>query len=314
MTRKLLTSVMVAVLGGCGVAVGDEGSVASARADFEVVASPTTLTFDAAWNETAAGTIYEGGKVVVDYDAARLPNCRASHNGNPGWQIHAYLRFQPSGAIVEKGLFDYQQTETGPDYHTWVKTLPEFEVPAGTTSIEAWFKNGSGFDHPCTEWDSNYGYNYSFSVQPKPVDALGFMNFQSDWRSTMDGTIARGGKLLVTYAPQRMKTIVDAAKSNGYFASKYHCYGYGCCSFEYATAMHIRFNSWEGYATYPVGDKAIEVAIPSNAGTIELYFDTDVYTTTWFCGGGPEGQKYPQSRPDRFYDSNYGNNFVYTIP
>ena len=61
-------------------ALGDEGSLASARADFEVVASPTTLTFDAAWNETASSAIYEGGKVVVDYDAARLPNCRASHN------------------------------------------------------------------------------------------------------------------------------------------------------------------------------------------------------------------------------------------
>jgi len=322
MTRKLLVCMVAVAMTGCGVGALEDGPVdeaSASRADFEVAAAPvTTLTFDQAWNETASGPIVAGGKVAVDFDATRLPNCRAYHNGNPGWQIFAYLRFQPSGQTVEQGLFTYKYGPTGPDYYSWIKTIPQVDVPEGTTGIEAWFKNGSGFDRPCTEWDSNYGHNYSFAVQPAPVNALGTMVFQSDWKNLLGGKIARGGKLQITYAPERMKSIVSNAKASngtgmGYFAAKYHCYGYGCCSFENNNSVHVRFNSNEAYATYPIGDTYVEVDVPANASTIEIYFDSDVYTTTWYCGGA-EGQKYKQPNPDRFYDSNYGYNFVYTLP
>jgi len=253
--------------------------------------------------------------VDVDYDLERLPTCRASHNGFPGWQITAVMMFLPSGTIVGKEIMQHAATTSGmPDYHSWVRTIPRFEIPEGTTEIQVWFYNRSGFDRPCEAWDSNYGANYRFPVSDPHAGAT--ILFQSNWQNLIDGTIQRGGKLLVTYAPERMKKIIDQATINGvpYFAAKYHCYGYGCCGFEYSTKLHVRFYDHGEFTSYPIGDLAVELTIPHDAQQIEIYFDCDVYTTTWWCGGGPEGPKYRQPQPDRFYDSNYGANFVYTIP
>jgi hypothetical protein len=310
---RSLACLLVLALAACDAAPGDDP--AGSRSDFEAASTlvPTALKLGADWSETASGPIVAGGTVSVDYDVARLPNCRASHNGNPGWQITASMLFLPGNTIVEKGIMTYEQTPTGPNYYTWIHTVPEFEVPVGTSEIQVWFMNGSGFDHPCTEWDSDYGTNYRFQV----IDAtsVGSMLFQSDWRSIQGGTVKRGGKLLVTYAPERMKTIVSQAQLSGmgYFAVKYHCYGYGCCSWEYDDKLHVRFSDGGDFASYPIGDLAVELTIPADASRVEIYFDTDVYTTTWYCGGA-EGQKYRQPDPDRFYDSNYGDNFVYSIP
>ncbi|MGC4118703.1 MAG: DUF6209 family protein [Myxococcales bacterium] len=306
MKRLILVGLL---LSGCGVGAVETGEVQASTSDFLTgTATPATLTFDSAWNETAAAPIVAGGQIAIDYDAARLPNCRASHNGNPGWQVIANVMAMPSGQIVSKGIFDYAQTETGPDYHSWLHTIPVFDVPAGTSELQIWFENSSGFDHPCTEWDSDFGRNYRFSVVAAP--SLGIMTFQSNWTNLVTGTVARGGTLLVTYAPERLKSIVDGASSNGYFA-KYHCYGYGCCSHENFNQLHVRFYDHGDFASYTIGDPAVQLSIPADATRVELYFDTEVTTLVWFC-------QTPESKsgagPDRFYDSNYGNNFVFAIP
>jgi hypothetical protein len=315
---RLLTTVTVALglgafVAACaGIPDDDPGAGRSDFTQAETV-PPTTLSFAADWSETASGPLVAGGRLALDYDAARLPRCRASHNGNPGWQITASVRFLPADTVVERGIMDYAQTATGPDYYSWVHTVPEVEIPAGTTAVEVWFMNGSGFDNPCTDWDSDFGRNYRFAVANP--ETVGTMGFTADWRNVLGGTVARGGTLLVSYAPARMEAIVADAKLNGvpYFASKYHCYGYGCCSFEYERALHVRFHEGDSFATYPMGDLPVALAVPADASRVEVYFDADVYTTTWYCGGA-EGPKYRQPGPDRFYDSNFGANFVYTIP
>jgi len=270
--------------------------------------SVTTLTFSSDWNETASASIVAGGTIAIDYDENRLPNCRASHNGNPGWQITAFVMAQPSGQISEQGIFTYEMTESGPDYHTWIKTIPEFDVPEGTTSVQIWFRNDSAFDHPCTEWDSNYGANYGFGVVQ--ANMVGSMNFKADWTNELGGNVVRGGKLQVTYATERMVTITEVHNDN-YLASAYHCYGYGCCTHQYDTVMHVRFQDSGSFQNYPINDGMVEVDIPVGASRVEIYFDSHVTTLVTFCGSG-NPPSYAGS--DYFYDSNFGNNFVLTIP
>ncbi|HEY3351819.1 MAG TPA: DUF6209 family protein [Polyangia bacterium] len=311
--HRLLPCLIALVLAACdGTAV--DPAATGARSDFETAtdAPVATLRFDAAWTETVTGAVVAGGTVAVDYDAARLPNCRASHNGNPGWQITATLRFLPGATVAEQGIFEHALGPNGPDYYSWVHTIPQFDVPAGTTEIQLWFKNTSGFDRPCEEWDSDYGANYRFPVAGAST-TVGTMAFQSDWRNVQGGTVARGGTLLVTYAPARLQSIVDGAISQGYFASKYHCYGYGCCSYALDDTLYVRFQADGAFASFPVGAAAVALTVPADATRVELYFETAVTTTTWYCGGG-EGQHYPQGTQDHFFDSNYGHNFVYTMP
>ncbi|MCB9655677.1 MAG: hypothetical protein H6729_16255 [Deltaproteobacteria bacterium] len=304
----------------CGVGGGgeetNEGAVtgaflSSAASDV----TTATITFARDWSEKVGGRLIAGKKFGVDYDEARLPRCRASHNGNPGWQITAFARYYPSATTEERPLFDYEMTDTGPDYHTWIKGTPEFEVPAGTEKVVLWFYNRSAFDHPCEDWDSDYGRNYTFQVAAEVAQAT--MDFQSDWRNVLDGTVARGGILTIRYAPERLRTIARSAKIGGvpYFAAKYHCYGYGCCAFEYEDVAHVRFRGDDEFSSVRLeeGNDGVSLDVPADAHQVELYFDTSVTTTTWYCGGS-EGEHYVQPTRDVFYDSNFGRNFRYTIP
>ncbi|MBK8012715.1 MAG: hypothetical protein IPK13_15290 [Deltaproteobacteria bacterium] len=300
---------------GCGADTkGDDMSGAFLSAALSG-ATTATITFASDWSETVSGRLIAGQKLRVAYDEARLPRCRAWHNGNPGWQITAFARYYPSAITDERPLFDYGMTSTGPDYHTWIKGMPEFELPPGTEKVVLWFYNRSAFDRPCEDWDSDYGRNYTFSVAYDV--ALATMDFQSDWRNVLDGNVARGGILTVKYAPERLRTIARSATIGGvpYFAAKYHCYGYGCCSFEYEDTAHVRFHRGGAFLSLALGDgdAGVPVDVPADAEQVELYFDTSVTTTTWYCGGA-EGEHYVQPTRDVFYDSNFGRNFRYTIP
>jgi hypothetical protein len=314
MKTNRLAGVVVAalVLAACGRVDGPLAGELETKVLAEESASEARLSFDADWNETKAGTIAAGKRIAVDYDERRLPNCRASHNGNPGWQIYAAMQFMPSGTIVEKGIFDHRQSSTGPDYHSWIHTIPVFTVPAGTTSMQMWFRNTSGFDHPCQEYDSNLNANYRLNVDELSPSAT--VVFDSTWNVVQQGAIVRGGVLNIEYAASRMQSIVDNATSNGipYFASKYHCYGYGCCDHTLANSLNIRFSSQAAFTRLQVAQPVTAVVIPADAERVEIYFDTDVTTQTWYCGN--DDQKHTQPTTDRFYDSNYGKNFVLFVP
>jgi hypothetical protein len=143
--------------------------------------------------------------------------------------------------------------------------------------------------------------------------AVGELLFQSDWRNVLSGAVVRGGVMRVRYAPERMQSIVRGATVSGipYFAARYHCYGYGCCSYAYDTRAHVRFRPDQPFSDEPIGDRALEYAVPPDATRVEIFFHTDVTTSTWYCGD--ESRKATQG-PDRFYDSNYGANYQLSLP
>jgi hypothetical protein len=313
MGRRMLALATCLTIVGCGPDGQDlaevPGSPLEGKADNAQSATVPTLKFDAAWQESASGPLLAGGKVAIDYDEARLPNCRASHNGNPGWQITAYLKAIPGGAVATAELFAHASSATGaPDYYSWVKQVPVLSIPAGTREVELWFKNVSAFDHPCTEWDSDYGRNYRFGV----VDAGAAIALNKDWSVTRKGELLAGGSVTVSYATERMTAIANGSGYVSFFASKYHCYGYGCCEQEYQNTLHVRFAASGGFTAHPLVGGSATIALPAGASRLELYVDSDVYTTTWYCGGAA-GPKYRQPIPDHFYDSNFGKNFVFGL-
>jgi hypothetical protein len=40
------------------------------------------------------------------------------------------------------------------------------DIPKGATEVEIWFRNWSGASTPREQYDSNFGGNYRFAVQP----------------------------------------------------------------------------------------------------------------------------------------------------
>jgi len=95
--------------------------------------------------------------------------------------------------------------------------------------------------------------------------------------------------------------------------SKYHCYGYGCCSHDYDNRLSVRYHSGHAFTQHKLqaGQPAL-LNVPADAAHVELFFDAVVTTTTWYCGGAP-GPKFVQDPPDQFYDSDFGRNFVLPV-
>jgi hypothetical protein len=112
-----------------------------------------TLRFLSSWKQVQEGAIVAGGKLTIEYDPARLSQCTG---------ISGHARFSPGGQLV-----------TLAGAAPWTTTVPE-----GATGVALWFETSGG---TCaTQWDSNYGCNYSFPVASAPApDVL----WAGNWRS-----------------------------------------------------------------------------------------------------------------------------------
>lgn len=310
-------------LPACSATVADEAEAEStSQSSTAVAVSATPIVFDTAWNETPHGRLVEGGALAIDYDPARLPQCRASHNGNPGWNITGFARFWPSGTQAQADIMAHAASSAGPpDYFSWIRTIPVVSIPPGTTEVEMWFMNGSSFDRPCTAWDSNHSANYHFAVAPRPLEAS--LSFRSDWSHATDGTLTRGAPLTVHYDTARL---VSRQKPFG-------GPGWLCRDQIVSIAMHVRFSAQGQFQTIAldnvsqrgpyVGTTSKGVTVPTDASRVEAYFDADLGYTSWNCAGStppPDPSGRPADPPVRttqtehVYDSNYGANFVFTIP
>ena len=106
-----------------------------------------TVRFSSDWSQQQSGDVRSGESLKIEYDVARLCQCRAERYGQKAWSLIANLRFHPSG---EEKTSDVSGGTA------------EVEVPADTTRIELWFHNS---DHTgCSAWDSRYGQNYWLDV------------------------------------------------------------------------------------------------------------------------------------------------------
>lgn len=136
-----------------GWTVSDDATVCHPAA-----APRATLRFNGGWTQEQHGALVQGGKLVVDYDLYRLPQCMGStYNGLPTWSTSAYVLFHPSNQLAQAPVVGRTSNNSqGP-------ALAEFDIPKDATSAELWFYSSG---RTCTSaYDSNMGSNYRFPVQ-----------------------------------------------------------------------------------------------------------------------------------------------------
>lgn len=117
--------------------------------------TPVAVHFHADWTITTDGSLADAKSLLVDYDVARLPNCRAKYRGFDAWDILAWAAFDGGAAS--------SQPVTRLEAQTRVPTTVAFDVPQGAQQVQLWFFNSDEFG--CTAWDSNYGQNYALQLR-----------------------------------------------------------------------------------------------------------------------------------------------------
>jgi len=112
----------------------------------------STIRFLSNWTQEQDGELHPGEQLTIEYDIARLPQCRAKRSGRDAWSIVGYVRFHP-GEQLQSVLLSSGSAEV--------------EIPADARKAELWFNNT---DHTgCSAWDSRYAQNYSLDVNAASV-------------------------------------------------------------------------------------------------------------------------------------------------
>jgi hypothetical protein len=106
-----------------------------------------------------SGALTAGGKLVVDYDLARMPQCEGvTTDGVSAWNTQAYAYFEPGGELIQgtvKGPYD---AAAG----AWQSQTFATDIPYDARSVALWFETSG--DGCTTGWDSVFGQNYDYPV------------------------------------------------------------------------------------------------------------------------------------------------------
>lgn len=136
------------------------------------------LQFKPDWSVEQLGSLRGGGRVAVVYDQNRLPLCRATHNGNPAWNLDVTVRFLPSGREETASVIRWRST-----FGSQAEDVAaEFDIPTDTTRMHVWFKNSVYAASFCETWDSNFGDDFRFDVTPRT---------EPDWVGNFTTSISR---------------------------------------------------------------------------------------------------------------------------
>ena len=147
------------------------------------VAPRATVRFLSDWTTLQSGAIVAGGKLTVDYDLSRLPQCvNSTYQGSAAWGTSGFARFSPSGQVVTGPVSQYLY-RAGSGYSVG-KALWDVDVPAGTTKVELWFSTSG--ETCATYWDSAYGHNYAFAVTATPT------KYKVGWAGDWGSMVSRG--------------------------------------------------------------------------------------------------------------------------
>ncbi|RZU54236.1 hypothetical protein EV385_6184 [Krasilnikovia cinnamomea] len=130
---------------------------AAAAPDGPVAATVTAplVRFLPDWITTVEGAIVANSTVLVDYDPARLPTCRAQYAGGDAWSINVEYR-------VDGGTVQRQPVTQLDSNRKQAKVLASVPLAADAHEVELWFVSGDRAG--CREYDSRYGANYRFPV------------------------------------------------------------------------------------------------------------------------------------------------------
>ncbi|GIF41719.1 hypothetical protein BC793_11384 [Actinoplanes xinjiangensis] len=116
------------------------------------IEQPTVVSFNADWSESLTGQVRKDQTLTVRYDVARLPQCRETLRGMPGWHIDVFYRLD-DGPTLAKRLTDHDG-----------EALPAtIDLQPSTSRVEIWFRV-YGQVSRCTAYDSDHGRNYIYQT------------------------------------------------------------------------------------------------------------------------------------------------------
>ncbi len=157
--------------------VGNGFHVAEDAAVCGEAAGPT-LSFHADFTESQTGPVVGGRSVTIDYDIARLPECRQTYSGAPSWSVLAHATFLPMNVRQEVLVVNHATSPSS--------SLPvQLQAPKGATGLVLWFQNNDRAG--CHRYDSDFGADYHFAVADAPPPEAG-----PEWMGNVTATISRG--------------------------------------------------------------------------------------------------------------------------
>lgn len=120
------------------------------------------------WVVETSGEIYPGGRLLLEYDAARLAPMSPSGEQAGPWELSAQIRFHPQGQDHGRSLFRLWEEDGKTTVERGNAWAHELQIPYGATRVEMWFRLTDA--RGITRWDSNFGNNYWFELAPCPRD------------------------------------------------------------------------------------------------------------------------------------------------
>ena len=151
-----------------------------------------------------------------------------------------------------------------------------------------------------------------------PVSAIAFDAFFSAPVAAPE--LVAGGSVAIEYDSQRMYEVYDAAAPIGWFATSFHCYGYGCCEARFPTIdVHRRFDGGT-VTTQALADGEQTFEVPADASTLELWFSSPgVELRTWYCGCDSACSQANRAMAGwrwiarEAWDSRFGENYAFAV-
>lgn len=130
-----------------------------------------------------------------------------------------------------------------------------------------------------------------------------------------------GGLVRIQYDRDRLYDIVNRSESTGHFATRYHCYGYGCCEVAFNEVYaQVRYDGG-AFTTFALGeDGAVELSLPAQADHLEVYFEAPGYELrSYYCGCDAACAAENKARSGfsahdfAVYDSRFGENYQFEV-
>lgn len=191
--RLLAVSSMSLALACSAGEVGDSPE----QIEADQTSSTASVRFTADFSETVDGTLRQGGTLLVDYDPARLPQCRdGANDGSAGWTITGFAK---QGDAVKSFYVAGHASDSRIDENDPPKATIELER-AG--EIELWFQV-TGLSG-CNGYDSNEGANYRFDVKASDVAPASIV-YGAEGGPSVEGRLVKGGSVRIEYDRSRLK-------------------------------------------------------------------------------------------------------------
>lgn len=235
------------------------------------------LVFDAAFGERVddiaggPGVLFAGAITQIAVSPARFGGCADG--------VTAFVK-DASGAVTSipmSGVSDGLLTGN-------------FVAPT-SGPVEIWFRASRPAVESlpdCVAWDSDYGRNYTF--EPRAYDPARATFAAGDWAPSIEGSVKKGGALVIDYDPSRLTACRTSYMGNP----------------TWSIIGHVRFADGRTVSknvagTVPTHGGPVAFAIPDDAsGPADVWFENVGY--------------YPgNSNPCRAYDSRYGENYKIAI-